>query len=812
VFLHIQADGCRFKQAEMDSVVVKFAALIKLLYIANLVFISFKLLFFANVVIYRICRQTMDHLPTLIQDLALILLVGALVTLLFKVIKQPVVLGYILAGFMVGPHLSLIPTVTDTENVNTLAEIGIIFLLFGLGLEFNIKKLMHIGGPASVTALVEIIFITVAGFVLGRIMGWSVIDSIFLGGMLASSSTTIIIKAFDDLGIRAKLFTRVVFGVLVVEDIVVIFLLVLLPTISVARQFEGSELLITFVKLFAFLVLTFVVGIFLLPPLFKKAKKLLNEETLLILSVGLCLGMVVFATSIGFSAELGAFIMGFILAESTSAEKVEHLIKPVKDLFASVFFVSIGMMIDPALIMKYGWAVLAVSLLTVFGKLFSTSVGALLSGQSLKQSVQVGMSMAQIGEFAFIVATLGLSLGVISDFLFPVAVGASVITTFTTPYLIKYSDKLYALLERKLPGKWITAINNYASGTRSIGSERLWRKVLRSYLTITLTNGVITLTLVFLSLRFVVPFLNGIFQNYIVAGFSCLLATLVIVSPFLWGLMAKRPHDYAYRNLWVNKKYNRGPLVIMEMIRVILGILIIGFLVDSIFSTTIAILMLVPGLFIIMFIFSKQVRKFYSRLEASFLYNLNSKETAVTPDGELVQKQTLPNLDITPWDTNIIEMTVGPRAEYIGKTLEELGWREAYGINLAFIRRGEEIIYSPKKGSRLYPFDKVGIIATEEQMQAFRPAFESATDVEVIDHSVDDVVVQTFRVSDQNLKGLSIAQSGIREKTNGLVIGIERDSERIINPISTEVFKKGDVVWIVGEREKIRKIKEGSNQ
>ncbi|HEX3009083.1 MAG TPA: cation:proton antiporter, partial [Bacteroidales bacterium] len=478
-------------------------------------------------------------MPTLIQDLALILLVGAVVTLLFKVIRQPVVLGYILAGFMVGPHLSLMPTVTDTENVNTLAEIGIIFLLFGLGLEFNIKKLVHIGGPASVTALVEIIFITVAGFVLGRVMGWSVIDSIFLGGMLASSSTTIIIKAFDDLGIRAKLFTRVVFGVLVVEDIVVIFLLVLLPTISVARQFEGSELLFTFLKLFAFLVLTFVVGILLLPPLFKKAKKLLNEETLLILSVGLCLGMVVFATSMGFSAELGAFIMGFILAESTSAEKVEHLIKPVKDLFASVFFVSIGMMIDPVLIMKYGWAVLAVSLLTVFGKLFSTSVGALLSGQSLKQSVQVGMSMAQIGEFAFIVATLGLSLGVISDFLFPVAVGASVITTFTTPYLIKYSDRLYALLERKLPKKWIAAINNYASGTRSIGSERLWRKVLRSYLTIILTNGVITLTLVFLSLRFVVPFLNGIFHNYIVAGFSCLLATLVIVSPFLWGLMAK---------------------------------------------------------------------------------------------------------------------------------------------------------------------------------------------------------------------------------------------------------------------------------
>lgn len=568
----------------------------------------------------------MDHLPKLIEDLALILLVGALVTLLFKKIKQPVVLGYIIAGFCVGPHLSIIPTVADTENVKTLAEIGIIFLLFSLGLEFNLKKLVHIGGTASITAIVEIVFITVAGYAVGRLMQWSVMDSIFLGGMLASSSTTIIIKAFDDLGVRTKAFASVVFGVLIVEDIVVILLLVLLPTISVAQQFEGVELILTILKLLMFLILMFVIGVFVLPTFFKKMKDLLNEETLLILSVGLCLGMVVLATSAGFSPELGAFMMGFILAESTSAERVERITKPVKDLFASVFFVSIGMMIDPVIIMKYGWAVLAVSALTIFGKLISTTGGALLSGQPLRQSVMVGMSMAQIGEFAFIVATLGLSLGVISDFLFPVAVGASAITTFTTPYFIKYAGKFYLLLEKHLPQRWITNLQSYAESAQTIRNEKAWRKTFRSYLILVITNGVITIALLLISLQFLFPLLKQMIDNATLSGMIELLITLGIIAPFLWGLMAKRPNDSAYKSLWVNRKYNRGPLLVVEIIRIFIGIAIVGYLVDKIFSTTIALLVLVPLIFIVFLVFSKQIRKFYHRLEQKFLHNLHYEE------------------------------------------------------------------------------------------------------------------------------------------------------------------------------------------
>src|SRR5512133_951651 len=344
----------------------------------------------------------MGHLPNLIVDLALILLTGAIVTILFKSIKQPVVLGYILAGVLVGPYLSIIPTVTDSENIRTLAEIGIIFLLFSLGLEFNIKKIQKIGGSASITALIEIVFISLAGFIMGQLMKWSIMDSIFIGAMLASSSTTIIIKAFDDLGIKTRPFARIVFGVLIIEDIVVILLLVLLPTIAITRQFEGTQLLITIVKLIFFLILMVIIGLYILPTFVKKARNFLNEETLLILSVGLCLGMVVLATRAGFSAELGAFIMGFILAETSVAEKVEHVTKPVKDLFAAVFFVSIGMMIDPSILLRYGGVVAIVTFITIFGKLISTSLGALLSGQSPRQSFQIGMSMAQIGEFALL--------------------------------------------------------------------------------------------------------------------------------------------------------------------------------------------------------------------------------------------------------------------------------------------------------------------------------------------------------------------------------------------------------------------------
>lgn len=750
----------------------------------------------------------METLPKLIEDLALILITGAITTLIFRKIRQPLVLGYIIAGFVVGPYFSFTPTVADNANIKTLAQIGVLFLLFSLGLEFSFKKLLRVGGASSITAFVEIGFITVAGYFLGRTMDWSFMDSLFLGGMLASSSTTIIIKAFDELGMKTRQYAGIVFGVLIVEDIVVILLMVLLSTMAVSKEFEGLELLFTVTKLLFFLALWFLAGIFLLPTFLRRAKRLLDDETLLILSVGLCLGMVVVATKAGFSAELGAFIMGSIIAETTSAERVERVIKSVKDLFAAVFFVSVGMMIDPQAIVEYRWPVLWITLLTLFGKLFSTTLGALLSGQPLKQSVQVGMSMAQIGEFAFIVATLGLSLGVISDFLFPVAVGASAITTFTTPYMIKFSEPLYNYLMKILPKRWVIALNNYSSGTQHIQAESNWKVVLKSYAKIVVTNGIILLAIILLSLRFLVPFLNSNLENAFARSLTGLTITLAACAPFLWALMTKKPANTAYKELWLISKYNRGPLLVLEVSRNISGLLVIGFCVNTFFNTPTALLIAVPLITIGLFYFSKRIQRFYQRIEGRFISNLNARERlAEKIKASGAHKQFHPQSDLSPWDAHMVDLEVNPHTDYIGKTLAELAWREKYGINIAYIKRGDKLIYVPGRSNRLLPFDHVGVIATDDQMQLFKPVFDTIEPVEKTNHYIEHIILQKIVVDEHNkLKGLSIRDSNIRERTNGLVVGIERNKERILNPDSTTVFEWGDIVWIVGERKKIQRM------
>lgn len=754
----------------------------------------------------------MGHLPDLIRDLALILTAGAITTIIFKKIRQPLVLGYIIAGFLVGPYFHLLPTVADQTSIETWAEIGVIFLLFSLGLEFSFKKLVRVGGAASITALVEIAFITVAGYFAGRWMGWSSMDSLFLGGMLASSSTTIIIRAFDELGMKTRQYARIVFGVLVVEDIVVILLMVLLSTIAVTKQFEGMAIVFTVVKLLFFLAIWFIAGIFVLPTLFKKARALIDEETLLILSIGLCLVMVVFATAVGFSAELGAFIMGSIIAETTSAEKVEHITKPVKDLFGSVFFVSVGMMIDPQAMVQYGWPVALVTLLTLFGKLFSTTIGALISGQPLKQAVQVGMSMAQIGEFAFIVATLGLSLGVISDFLFPVAVGASAVTTFTTPYLIKFSERFYYFLERILPRRWITLLNSYSAGTQSIRAETDWRSVLKSYRDIVLVNGVLLLILMWLTVNFAAPFLSTKIERETTQQVVALVGSLLLGLPFLWALVARRPDTSAYKALWMQAQYNKGPLYLIEIGRVLFALALIGVWTFLIIPTKIAIIIVLPVVIIALVLFRQRMNRFYVKLESRFLTNLNARETEVENSlvARVARKTEAFQKRLEPWDAHIVEMNVRPDARFIGRQLKELHWREQYGINIVYIKRGDVVLHVPDRDQFLLPFDEVGIVATDEQIAAFKPVFEeSADDQNDSNHlDINEIVFEQIIVDENTqLKGKTIRDSGLREKTNGLIIGIERNNQRILNPDSTMTFEWGDVVWLVGERGKIRKFR-----
>ncbi|WP_449436355.1 cation:proton antiporter domain-containing protein [Pedobacter steynii] len=673
----------------------------------------------------------MIHLPVLITDLGLILAAAGITTLLFKRIKQPLVLGYILAGLLVGPHIKFIPTVTDNESIHIWAEIGVIFLLFSLGLEFSFKKLVKVGGSASITAIVEVVFMLLIGFVAGLAMGWSTMDSIFLGGILSVSSTTIIIRAFEELGVKHKKFAGLVFGVLIVEDLVAILLLVLLSTLAVSQQFAGAEMLVSILKLCFFLVLWFIGGIFLVPTFLKATKKLMNDETMLVVSIALCLLMVLLAVKVGFSPALGAFIMGSILAETTQAERIEHLTKSVKDLFAAIFFVSVGMLINPSILIDYAVPILIITLATVIGKFLSSGLGALVSGQPLKTSVQTGLSLAQIGEFSFIIATLGVTLKVTSDFLYPIAVAVSAITTFTTPYLIKFSEPFYMFLERRLPKKWVEGINRYSSSTAGITTLSDWKTLLKSYTFNLIIHSVILIAIVFLGSKYLQPFItknliNG--NNGIVIS---LIMTLFIMTPFLWALAIRRIERKAYSHLWLNKKYTRGPLVALEVLRIGLAIFFVGILIYQFYSTWISIVIAIALIVSCMFIFSRRLQGFYNKLESRFLLNLNAREA----------QNAQP--EILPWDTHLVELSVAPESTLVGKTLVDLSVREKYGVNIALIERGKIMIPTPGRDERLYPNDKVLVIGTDDQLAAIKELFEG---------SIDENMQSSFPKEDMSLQ------------------------------------------------------------
>jgi CPA2 family monovalent cation:H+ antiporter-2 len=735
----------------------------------------------------------MLHLPVLITDLGLILAAAGVTTLLFKKINQPLVLGYILAGLLVGPHIHFFPTVTDNESIHIWAEIGVIFLLFSLGLEFSFKKLVKVGGSASITAIVEVVCMLLIGFVAGKAMGWSNMDSIFLGGILSVSSTTIIIRAFEELGVKHKKFAGLVFGVLIVEDLVAILLLVLLSTLAVSRQFAGADMFFSILKLCFFLVLWFIAGIFIVPTFLKATKKLMNDETMLVVSIALCLIMVMLAVKVGFSPALGAFIMGSILAETTQAEKIEHLTKSVKDLFAAIFFVSVGMLIDPGILVTYAVPILIITLATIVGKFLSSGLGALVSGQPLKTAVQTGMSLAQIGEFSFIIATLGLTLKVTSDFLYPIAVAVSAITTFTTPYLIKSSEPFFRFLERKMPAKWVEGLNRYSTSTAGITTMSDWKTLLKSYTFNTIIHSVILIALIFAASRYLQPFITSHIINGNKGNIISLAVSFICMAPFLWALAIRRIEKKAHSSLWLNKKYTRGPLVALEILRIALAIFAVGFLIYQFYNTWIALTIALVLIVSVMIIFRRRLQQFYDRIEHRFLYNLNAREEQ--------NKQP----EILPWDTHLTELTVSPESKLVGRSLVELAIREKYGVNIALIERGNKMIPTPARDERLYPNDKVMLIGTDDQLAAITELFKAQAEEQLESYfPKKDMILQKIVITSLSpVFGQTIRDSGIREKTQGLVVGIERKGERILNPDSGLIFQHDDIVWIVGNNKKI---------
>lgn len=747
----------------------------------------------------------MSHLPTLIADLALILISASIITLLFKWLKQPLVLGYIVAGLLAGPYVHIFPTVGDIANINIWAEIGVVFLLFALGLEFSFKKLINVGSTAFITATTEVISMLLIGYMVGYLLGWGTMNSIFLGGMLSMSSTTIIIKAFDDLGLRSQRFTGIVFGTLVVEDLIAILMMVLLSTMAVSKDFVGEELLVSVLKVVFFLILWFLIGIFILPAFLKKAKKLMNNETLLIVSLGLCLGMVVLATYTGFSAALGAFIMGSILAETVEAEHIEHIIQPVKDLFGAIFFVSVGMLVNPAVLVEYAWPVIIITLVTIIGKAIFSSLGVLLSGESLNISIKSGFSLAQIGEFAFIIAGLGVSLKVLDPFISPIIVAVSVITTFTTPYFIRLANPFAEWLYKVLPPKVQEMLARYASGKKTVNHDSDWKKLLKNIVGRVIIYSVLLTAIWLLSVKTLYPAVSELFTPVTIwVNLAMCLATLLLMTPFLWALISNKYNSSAiFLKLWEDENYNHGRLVALVLFRVSVAIFFISAVVISYFHLNIGIGVVIAVAVVALILILREDLTQYSRLETHFLTNLNLREEVAKKHHPL---KTSFNSEFNNKDIELTSVLVSPYSRYIGKSLGELSFRQEFGVNVVAIVRGDLKIYIPKSSERIYPQDKLAVVGTDGQLQKFRDEIESPQGVPGTEEMYQEMNLHSFTVNEAfHFLDKSIVQSRLGEKYDSIVVAIERNGELV--PLDKDAtFLLGDLVWFVGEREKIRQL------
>lgn len=745
----------------------------------------------------------MSHLATLINDLALILICAGVMTLLFKKLKQPLVLGYVVAGFLASPHMPYTPSVMDTANIQTWADIGVIFLLFALGLEFSFKKIVKVGGAAIIAACTIIFCMILLGITVGTGFGWQRMDSIFLGGMIAMSSTTIIYKAFDDLGMRKKQFTGLVLSVLILEDILAIVLMVMLSTMAVRHNFEGSEMLESIGKLLFFLILWFVVGIYLIPELLKRCRKLMSEETLLIVSLGLCFGMVVMAARTGFSAAFGAFIMGSILAETVEAESIERLVKPVKDLFGAVFFVSVGMMVDPAMIVEYALPIIVITLAVILGQSLFGTLGVLLAGQPLKTAMQCGFSLTQIGEFAFIIASLGVSLHVTSDFLYPIVVAVSVITTFLTPYMIRFAEPASNFVDTHLPVKWKNFLLHYSSGSQTMNHESLWKKFILALTRITIVYSIVSIAVVALAFRFLVP----LFLEHIPGIWGRLLAAVVIIlfiSPFLRAIMIKKNHSAEFVTLWNDSRGNRAPLVATIVIRILIAVSFVMFVIAGLFKVSVGLLLGVAVLLVTMMILSRQLKKQSIMIERKFFQNLRYRDMRAEYMGE---KKPEYAGRLLSRDLHLTDFEVPGESAWAGKTLAELNFGKKYGIHVVSILRGRKRINIPGASVRLFPEDKIQVIGTDEELNQFSSDMEKAAILETDVVEKSEMILRQFRVDAHSIfLGKTMRESGIREQYHCLIVGVERGEETLHAPDPHEPFMEDDVVWIVGENADVYKL------
>lgn len=748
----------------------------------------------------------MESLPALFSDLALILVTAGITTVIFKWLKQPVVLGYIIAGFLIGPNFDWFPVVNDHTSVETWSEIGMVFMLFGIGLEFSFKKLKKVGGAVGVTALTELVTMCVVGFMLGKAMGWSQMDSIFLGAMLSISSTTIIAKAFDDMKLHREKFSGNVIGELVVEDLEAVLLMVILSTLAVSKSFDGMQLVTSMLKLGFFLLVWFVGGIFIVPTVLRWSRKFMTEETLTVFSVGLCFMMVVLANLAGFSSALGAFIMGSILAETLEAEAIHKVITPIKNLFGAIFFVSVGMMVNPQILVNYWWQILVVTIILLIFKPLSNVVGRLLAGLGLKQSMQGGFCFCQIGEFSFIIAGLGLNYGVIDDFLYPIIVSVSIITTFLTPYSIKAAVPAYEWVVKHFPESWINRLENSDSGIKVRSGEKV---NMASFVARQFKNMVIYLAII-IAVVLIGFFIGAFIMKYVPRPWGPAISTavvLVLVSPFLWAMGFKHTLMNTTHKLMEANKFNKTIVRLVFALRfVVVAVMaysIIQHFLNGLFWEKLNISAPLYHWINIGFalIYTVLLRvlspamKFYKRIEERFMDNLNKRQST--------QVFTIP--EILQENCHLQKMTLSPDSPYAGQLIKETDFRDNYNVSVVSVERGKQMFELPKSDFQLFPFDKITFVGHEDHLRLMLPRVELFDDQLIQEHEESEVDLYKVEVRRNSpFVGVALMDSGLAEKFEAMIIAIERDGHFILNPSARIAFQPADLVWFVAQKEKAK--------
>ena len=743
----------------------------------------------------------MAEIPHLIQDLALILMVAGLVTLLFKKLRQPLVLGYIVAGFLVSPHMPYLMSVVDKADIQTWADIGVMFLLFSLGLDFSFKKILKMG-MAPVIAAITIIFCMMAlGTGVGTLFGWSRMNCLFLAGMLAMSSTTIIYKALDDLGLRQQRFAGLVMSVLILEDVLAIVMMVMLSTIARGANPDGSMMIESVGKIVFFLVLWFVVGIFLIPPFLRKTRRLMNDETLVVVALGLCCAMAVLSTTVGFSSAFGAFVMGSILAETIEADKITMVVEPVKNLFGAIFFVSVGMLVDPAILVSYAVPILVLVLTILVGQAIFGTMGFMLSGQPLKTAMRCGFSMAQIGEFAFIIASLGLSLRVISDFLYPVVVAVSVITTFLTPYMMKAAIPCYEIMERRLPRKWIRRLDHMGAIHHTTQTENNhWRALLKAMAWNVVIYSILSVAVVAIMLSLFLPFMRRLLPGWELHwwanGITGIL-TVAMISPFLRSMIMKKNHSEEFKALWTESRLNRLPLIFTVLVRVAIGAGFIFYICNYLSRFKNALIITIALVVILLMALSRRLKHRSIRLERLFVQNLRSRDIEAQVSGK---RRPLFEGHLLDRDIHISEFIVPVDSLWAGKTLAQLKLGNRFGVHVSSILRGSHRINIPDGNMMLFVGDKLQAIGNDEQLNIMNAAMQAELLPEDADIEHREMKLQKLVITaDSPLVGKTLKESNVRQRYNFMVVGVEEGQKNLtmINP--NRRFEVGDIVWVVGE-------------